>query len=60
MDKNFCHKEYQHVGSVVLGLADRHFWAAFLTGALHFLWLIRGLHKINILYFTVALFFSFL
>jgi hypothetical protein len=46
MDKNFCHKEYQHVGSVVLSLADRHFWAAFFTGALHFLWLIRGLHNI--------------
>jgi hypothetical protein len=42
MDKSLCHKEYQHVGSVDLSLADRHFWGAFLTGALHFLWLIWG------------------
>jgi len=52
MDKSFCHKEYQHVDSVDLSLADRQFWAPFLTGALHFLWLIQALHKINILYFT--------
>lgn len=52
MDKSFCHKEYQHVGSVDLSLADKQFWAAFFTGALHFLWLIQGHHKVNILYFT--------
>jgi len=29
MDKSFCHKEYQHVGSVDLSLADGQFWPAF-------------------------------
>jgi hypothetical protein len=52
MDKSFCHKEYQHVGNVFLGLTDGQFWATFLTDDLHFLWPIRGLHKINILYLT--------